>query len=749
MAYTSNMRFAGLNSGVDTETLVSNMMKAQSLKLNKLKKSATKLTWKQEQYRSVYSELKSFQSSFLDVMKSGSLRKESTFSKLINSVKTKAGADSGAVTVGSGSATGKYSIRVQQLAVADLYKSASKLGGDIRSEKSFKFDVSNIKDGACYEITLDGASKKISFSEGDAVSGGTLTFVNGSIGVKSADGTVKRLDEQGFIDVFNEKLKSTFGMEGTDGKQKIEAKLTANGGVSIFTNGYHSGFSVADGNYVYSSATAEGKSALASGAATENRDLRFTVKIGGVTTNINVSVTEGMTEQDLIEKLNEKLEEKGLDDKVFFHIDSQTGTFKVVNFSTTEDTEINGDMEYLGFDGGKVELSPSGSLNSLGITSGSVSTFDTSRTLSEVFGSSLTGETSFTINGKSFSFTGDTKISDIISEVNNAGLGVTMRYDEYSQTLQLESDKTGHVNKISMSGSLLTDNFGFGTTAARAAADSIATINGTTLTRSSNDFSFMGVDWKLNETTGDDELTVTVSKDVDSVVDTIKSFVQSYNALLESLNKITSASRPKYNGSHYDPLLDEEKAEMTEKEIEQWEKNAKTGLLRNDSIIREITSSLRTALGGSVTLEDGSKISLFSIGITTSSSMSKSGQLQIDEDKLRSAIEKYGDGIATLFTAASSESGKGIAERVNDVVNRAAGRNGTIAIKAGIEGTETEYNNLLYSKLKTNSDAQERMISRLKAKETYYYNLFARMEAAMSRYDSQSQYLSSMFGGNQ
>lgn len=753
MAYTNNMRLLGLNSGWDTETMVTNLMKAESYRLNSLKKSAMLISLRQDLYRDVYSDLQNFQKSFLSVASaSGSLRAESTFSNKIISTKTSAGQDSGAVTVGSGSKEGTYSITVHQLAVADLYESASRVGGDISSSKGFQFDVSSIQDGASYEIMLDGASRKISFREGDKVSGGTVTFSGGSIGVKALDGTVTTLDEQGFIDQFNEKLKNAFGMEGIGGKQKIEAKLTDTGGVSIFTNGYHSGFSISDGEYNFASTIAQNKTALADGkTATESRELAFSVKVGTATTNIDISVTEGMTQQQMIDALNGQLEAKGLGNHVFAHVDTSTGRLKIVNFSSTEQAEItgtDGSMEYLGFDGETVELLPSGSLGNLGITSGTASKFSADRTLSEIFGSGLTQEADFTINGKSFSFTGDTKLSDLMTQVNSANLGVTMRYDEYNQKFQLESNSTGYVGRIEMSGELLTDHLGFGATAKRDAADSVATINGTTITRSTNEYEFLGVDWKLNKAADGEQLTVTIGRDIDKTVDAIKNFIDGYNTLVEKLNGLSRTSRPKYNGSYYDPLTDEEKAEMTDKEIELWEEKAKTGLFYNDRILTGITNDLRSALNQSVTLGDGSKISLYSLGITTTNDWTKGGQLMIkDEQKLREAIETNSDGVMELFTKASDNGGKGLAERVNDVVNSAISTKGSIANKAGIAGTYTESNNELYRQLKAKNDKITLMLKQLETKETNYYNMFARMEAAMSQANSQMQYISSMFGG--
>ncbi|MFP3361935.1 flagellar cap protein FliD, partial [Planococcus sp. SIMBA_143] len=46
----------------------------------------------------------------------------------------------------------------------------------------------------------------------------------------------------------------------------------------------------------------------------------------------------------------------------------------------------------------------------------------------------------------------------------------------------------------------------------------------------------------------------------------------------------------------YQPLSDEEKEGRTEKQIELWEERAKSGLIRNDSVLSNALTKMRTAL---------------------------------------------------------------------------------------------------------------------------------------------------------
>ena len=93
-----------------------------------------------------------------------------------------------------------------------------------------------------------------------------------------------------------------------------------------------------------------------------------------------------------------------------------------------------------------------------------------------------------------------------------------------------------------------------------------------------------------------------VRHDVDAVVDKIKEFVNMYNELVDELN---SALREEVYRD-FPPLTDEQRAELSDKEIEMWEEKAKSGLLRSDSIVSGILSEMRLALAAAVQGEEGS-----------------------------------------------------------------------------------------------------------------------------------------------
>src|SRR5690606_30199904 len=118
--------------------------------------------------------------------------------------------------------------------------------------------------------------------------------------------------------------------------------------------------------------------------------------------------------------------------------------------------------------------------------------------------------------------------------------------------------------------------------------DAIFDYNGVTnIKRATNEFTIGGVTYNLLKADPDTEVTVRVTQDVDATVDAIKAFVDKYNEVVEKVsNKLTE--KRYYD---YQPLLDAQKEEMTEKEIELWEERARSGLLRGDNLLTSIASS--------------------------------------------------------------------------------------------------------------------------------------------------------------
>ncbi|MCL1996298.1 MAG: flagellar filament capping protein FliD [Defluviitaleaceae bacterium] len=68
--FTNQMRFTGF-SGVDTESMVRQIMNAESMRLHRFQRNRQMAVWRQEDYRGVRASLQYFQSRFLDLTQTG------------------------------------------------------------------------------------------------------------------------------------------------------------------------------------------------------------------------------------------------------------------------------------------------------------------------------------------------------------------------------------------------------------------------------------------------------------------------------------------------------------------------------------------------------------------------------------------------------------------------------------------------------------------------------------------------------
>ena len=242
-------------------------------------------------------------------------------------------------------------------------------------------------------------------------------------------------------------------------------------------------------------------------------------------------------------------------------------------------------------------------------------------------------------------------------------------------------------------------------------------------------------------------VTFSSSTDVDSIYDTIKNFVDTYNGLISNIS--TEISEKKSKG--YDPLTKTEREALSEDEIEKWDKLARQGTLHRDSTLSSLLTNMRTSIYTAV--EDTPFNNMAKIGIATTKEYLEGGKLAIDEDKLRAAIEEDPNGIYELFMAdgtTTAADGKtkvtdfdknGIARRLRDDLKTAMAN---ITEKAGKNSSVN--NTFTLGKL---LDDYEKKISAFEQKlldlEDRYYRQFTAMEKAISQANSQSAMLMNYF----
>lgn len=241
-------------------------------------------------------------------------------------------------------------------------------------------------------------------------------------------------------------------------------------------------------------------------------------------------------------------------------------------------------------------------------------------------------------------------------------------------------------------------------------------------------------------------ITFNAKTDTDSIVTAVTSMIKDYNDIIELVNKEVS-TKP---NRKYEPLTDEQKADMTEDQIKKWEEKAKEGMLFNDSDIRSLSDSMRFIF------ESGSsdKTALVSFGITTSTSYGDNGKLVLDETKFRASLESNSTDLQKLFTrtADTTKGDKGgVMARLTEITNKYASTTGaTKGILIEKAGSVYAPTSILQNSLQKSMDSLDTVIDRLNKQlntETdRYIKQFTNLETLISQMNSQSSWLSSSFG---
>jgi flagellar hook-associated protein 2 len=198
---------------------------------------------------------------------------------------------------------------------------------------------------------------------------------------------------------------------------------------------------------------------------------------------------------------------------------------------------------------------------------------------------------------------------------------------------------------------------------------------------------------------------------------------------------------------------------MRDRDIENWEDQAKIGLLHNNDLLQAASTTLRATLFQPVELSTGNTIFLHEIGISTTSNFRDGGRLEIDEERLRGALETRGLEVAELFTKTASipfragftnnerMAQQGISERINDILNNTVGTSGTVTLRAGIRGDSLlEMTSTMFRTIREQNDRMEEMRRQLERRETNLFQMFSRMEQAVTASNNQMAYIQAQLG---
>jgi len=130
---------------------------------------------------------------------------------------------------------------------------------------------------------------------------------------------------------------------------------------------------------------------------------------------------------------------------------------------------------------------------------------------------------------------------------------------------------------------------------------------------------------------------------------------------------------------------------------------------------------------------------LSDMGLTVAQDYNKRGQIDFDEDEFRQALEQNGDKVKEILVGNSSK--KGLFEKVKDTLYEYAGSSTSIlAKKSGIDKSATSANNLYSKEINDQEQIINRLIEKMKERESRLYAQFANLEASLNKYNAQMNY---------
>ncbi|MCZ6675707.1 MAG: flagellar filament capping protein FliD [Candidatus Poribacteria bacterium] len=600
----SDVSFSGLSSGIDTASLIEQLMQLERRPIRRLERQQTTISHKEEAVQSFNTKLSALKSS------AETLTNEKTFQAFQASTPEN---DVLSISVDNDTAVGSYTVEVSQLAKAE------QLSSGVYTDKTAEIGLSGniLINGTVVDLdstdTLENIRDKINAAKADVtasiLSVSTTDYrllisadSTGTTGVQIAEGGSGNLLEQlGFTD-------GTTGIKHaiTSGADSDEFSSGTNAiGTLLNLNTPQSGTIQIDGNDVSIDLTTD--------------------SIDDIKNAINGAAISGVTAS---------VEEVTADD--------DTTTYKLRISGSTSFTDDNNILQALGIlEGGRTDVTEVLTGSETNTTGRSASNITASTHFTAIGGASpVDGSSTVSMSGTkhdgtsvsgTYTYaTGDT-VQDFLDEIETVfGLSAgsaTIRNGQLAVT-----DDTAGESQLAVS--LSESHFGsldFGavstTTKGRkrelqAGQDAELTINNINISHSSNTVTDVieGVTLNLldtNANTGDAPVTISVERNNSMIEGAIQTFIDNYNEVRSFINEQFTLDT----------------------------KTSRGGLLFGDSMLRTIQTQFQRILSSTVAGLTGDYDHLISLGIASD----RTGMLSMDSAKLRDALNTSISDVSDVF----------------------------------------------------------------------------------------------------
>lgn len=674
------IRITGMNSGLDTETIITELVSAQSAKKNSLVKAQTKLSWKMDAWKTLNSKIYSFYTGTVsDLRLSSAYRKKKTTvsNSSVATVMTDINASDG----------------VQTLKVNKLAKSGYLTGAELKNasgNRASYTSATKLKDIEGMQLDADG---KINLT---LKTGGKSTDIS-----LSGDSTIADLTNQLKSAGVNASFDTTY--------QRIFISATTTGADADFSltanneNGFNA-LSALGINVLDKATKAEYTRVVNMSDADKAAYIDAQVQAKTETANAAITAAEKTIADN--QKLYDEFFEKNEDPEIVK--DDLRTSEQIAEYKERMTAYRDGLKEA---PEGETEEEKTEREAKLKATEATLKSVDT-----------IAGYVSKMESAQKTKADNEALVADDSAAIREQ---VTKNLEE----------------RINMANSALSSNAYSDQATRIEGQDAEIELNNATFTSASNNFTINGMTiTALTESS--DTITLTTTNDYDGIYDTIKKFIKGYNELINEMDKLYNADSSK----GYEPLTSDEKKEMSDSEIEDWEKKIKDSLLRRDSTLSDVSSAMEEVMGAGYTI-GGKTYYLSSFGINTlgyfTAADNEKHAYHIDGDSDDSSTSGNEDVLKKMITNDPSTVMDFFQQLNNSLYTKLTEKMGANSMSSIYKAYNDKQMKEEYDAYTSDIAAQEEKLTALQDK---WYQKFSAMETALAKLSSKTSAISGLLG---
>ena len=708
------MRMSGLISGMDTESIIQQLVSARQTKVDNTKKAQTKLEWKQDTWKSLNTKLKNLQSKYVS-----NLRFSTSYMK-----KTTKVSNSSVVSV----ITGENAVNgVQQLAVKQLAKTAYLTGDKVEAGA----------DGKSWD-----ALSKISDVVGDGFSEGSISFtaggktvdinVTGDTTISDFLSQIKASGLNANFDAGQQRFFISAKQSGADNNFSMTANNEAGANIlsklGLQVSLKDDASSLAHyqeyaGYYVVGDRDAT----LANMQSMIDKDIAS--RTDEYLSQYKSLLTSKKSAEDKIAEIQEKYKDKTLESSDVYQkqLDEKNARIKELTRQIY--------VLPLGDESAKLEEEKTklqSEVDELSKLKKDADTLETQQKNLESYNKQIQDI--------------QDKYIDVTATTDDEG---NVTYSAVTKDSVKKEIEDSYYSKAAYAAKVM-DDYNNGKLAKAGATkiegrDAKILLNGAEFSSANNSFAINGLTFTAQAETRDgEEVTVTTQDDTDGIYNMIKNFLKEYNSIINEIDKLYNAESAK----GYEPLTDDEKDSMSDAEIEKYENKIKSALLKSDETLSNIRSGFISVMSTGAEV-NGKTMYLSNFGINTLSYFvaadNEKNMYHIDgdpddgdtsgnADKLKSMISSDPDTVVSFFTQLS----RNLYSKMSDLSSAVDGYRsyGSFYDDKKIKSDYNDY--------KTKIAEQEQELADYEDK---WYEKFSKMETALAKMQSNTNAVTSLLGG--